>query len=160
MLKSLRRINIDPQQGVDTPLHLKYIHFVLHELGEHIIHFDNAQPWLHYYTIHTAHILGHDLSQEDKQLMKKALQYCHSEGFGGGHGQLPHLAPTYAAFLASIELGPDSYDLLNRQKLYSFFKKCKKGGRFMMHEEGECDLRAIFIVTLITKTLNLPADLL
>lgn len=30
----------------------------------------------------------------------------------------------------------------------------------MMHEEGECDLRAIFIVTLITKTLNLPTDLL
>jgi hypothetical protein len=44
--------------------------------------------------------------------------------------------------------------------LYSFFKKCKKGGKFMMHEEGECDLRAIFIVTLIAKTLNLPKDIL
>jgi hypothetical protein len=30
----------------------------------------------------------------------------------------------------------------------------------MMHEEGECDLRAIFIVTLIAKTLNLPKDIL
>lgn len=30
----------------------------------------------------------------------------------------------------------------------------------MMHEEGECDLRAIFIVTLITKALRLPEDIL
>jgi protein farnesyltransferase subunit beta len=74
--------------------------------------------------------------------------------------QLPHLAPTYAAFLAAIELGPDAYDLLDRHKLYSFFRRCKKEGKFMMHAEGECDLRAIFIVTLITKTLNLPTDIL
>jgi hypothetical protein len=36
------------------------------------------------------------------------------------------------------------------------FKKCKKGKKFMMHTEGECDLRAIYIVALITKSLKLP----
>jgi len=34
--------------------------------------------------------------------MIKALSYCNSEGFGGGYMQLPHLAPTYAAFLAIL----------------------------------------------------------
>ena len=29
-----------------------------------------------------------------------------------------------------------------------------------MHEEGECDLRASYIVTLITKSLKLPEDIL
>jgi protein farnesyltransferase subunit beta len=67
--------------------------------------------------------------------MVKALGYCFSEGFGGGHNQLPHLAPTYAEFLAAVELG--AFELLeDRQAYYSFFKKMKKGGRFTMHEEG------------------------
>lgn len=70
--------------------------------------------------------------------------------------QIPHLAPTYAAFLAVLEIGPSAYDLLDRQKLYEMFKKCKKGSKFMMHKEGECDLRAIYIVTLIVKSLKLP----
>lgn len=65
--------------------------------------------------------------------MIKALGYCSSEGFAGGYGQLPHLAPTYVSFLSILELGPQAYPLLDRQKLYSFFKKMKKGGRFTMH---------------------------
>jgi protein farnesyltransferase subunit beta len=62
--------------------------------------------------------------------------------------------------LAVLELGPPAYGLLDRKALYSFFGKMKKGGRFTMHQEGECDLRASFIVTLITKSLKLPEDLL
>lgn len=88
--------------------------------------------------------------------MIKALGYCFSEGFGGGYGQLPHLAPTYVSFLAVLELGPQAYHLLDRKALYSFFQKMKKGSRFTMHLEGECDLRASYIVTLITKSLKLP----
>lgn len=30
MLKSLRKIRINPKQGVDAELHLKYVHFILH----------------------------------------------------------------------------------------------------------------------------------
>jgi hypothetical protein len=37
--------------------------------------------------------------------MIKALKYCRNEGFAGGYNQLDHLAPTYAAFLAVLELG-------------------------------------------------------
>jgi prenyltransferase beta subunit len=37
--------------------------------------------------------------------MKKAVGYCFNHnfgGFGGGYMQLPHLAPTYAAFLTIL----------------------------------------------------------
>jgi protein farnesyltransferase subunit beta len=63
------------------------------------------------------HLIGCSLTELDQQNMKKALSYCfnhHFGGFGGGYMQLPHLAPTYAAFLAILELGPEAYDLLDR----------------------------------------------
>ncbi len=46
--------------------------------------------------------------------MKKAIKYCENEGFGGGYKQLSHLAPTYAAFLTILELGPNAFDLLDK----------------------------------------------
>lgn len=42
---------------------------------------------------------------------------CQSEdgGFGGGPGQLPHLAPTYAAVNALCSLGTaEAYNVINR----------------------------------------------
>jgi prenyltransferase beta subunit len=51
------------------------------------------------------HILGCSLSEDTQKNMKKALGYCFNDkfgGFGGGYMQLPHLAPTYAAFLAIL----------------------------------------------------------
>ena len=115
------------------PKHLEYVNWVLHELGQYTIHFEYAQPWLHFYVAHVANMLGSPLKEDDAVKMRQALKNCFSQGFGGGFGQLPHLAPTYAAFLAVLELGPMAYDILDRQRLYAFLKKCKKGGRFMMH---------------------------
>jgi protein farnesyltransferase subunit beta len=76
--------------------------FTLHHFGNYIVHFENAQPWIYYYCIHSLQLLGQNLSEQDAVKMKKALSYCFSEGFGGGYKQLPHLAPTYAAFLAVL----------------------------------------------------------
>jgi len=64
------------------------------------------------------------------------LQYCKYDGFAGGHGQVPHLAPTYAAFLAILTLGPDAYHLLDKEQLYGFFKRMKTDRKFRMHENG------------------------
>lgn len=96
----------------------------------------------------------------DQIKIKKCLAYCLSEGFSGGFKQIPHLAPTYAAFLTILELGPAAFDLLQKDKLMAFFKKCKQGGKFMMHEQGECDLRGSYIVAIITKMLHLDETIL
>ena len=47
-------------------------------------------------------MMGFEFAEEYSEKMIKALKYCFSEGFGGGHNQLPHLAPTYAGFLAIL----------------------------------------------------------
>lgn len=41
-----------------------------------------------------------------------------SGGFGGGHGQISHCAPSYAAVLSlALMGGPDCLDLINRKAL-------------------------------------------
>jgi protein farnesyltransferase subunit beta len=39
-------------------------------------------------------------------------------GFGGGFGQLPHLATTYAAVLALASVGGNALDIINRRKMH------------------------------------------
>ena len=41
-----------------------------------------------------------------------------SGGFGGGHGQLSHCAPSYAAILSLATVGgPDALDMVDRRAL-------------------------------------------
>ena len=95
-----------------------------------------AQPWLYYYCIHTMNMLGIELDEDIKQKMTIAIQYCENEGYAGGYKQLPHLAPTYASFLTILSLGKDFLHHLDKDRIYTFFKKIKTGGKFMMHEFG------------------------
>lgn len=39
-------------------------------------------------------------------------------GFGGGHGQIPHLATTYASVLALVLVGGNAIDLVDRNAMY------------------------------------------
>lgn len=42
-----------------------------------------------------------------------------SGGFGGGHGQISHIAPSYAAVLSLAMLGdPQGLELIDREALY------------------------------------------
>ena len=69
--------------------------------------------------------------------------------------QLPHLAPTYSAFLSILHIGPTAYHLLDREGLTKFIKSCKIGNKFQMTKGAETDLRAAYIVTIIVKLLHL-----
>jgi protein farnesyltransferase subunit beta len=64
-------------------------------------------------------------------------------GFGGGPGQLAHCAPTYAAVSALLICGSqEAYEIINREKIYSFLMRMKQAdGSFRMHENGEIDVR-------------------
>ncbi|XP_069773492.1 protein farnesyltransferase subunit beta isoform X2 [Narcine bancroftii] len=64
-------------------------------------------------------------------------------GFGGGPGQEPHLAPTYAAVNALCIIGTEeAYDIINREKLLEFLFSVKQpNGSFTMHVSGEVDVR-------------------
>lgn len=68
---------------------------------------------------------------------------------------MAHLAPTYAAFLAILNLGEKAYDLINKQEMYEFFKSRRHNNTFRMMKYGECDLRGIYIVIIIVKLLKM-----
>jgi protein farnesyltransferase subunit beta len=64
-------------------------------------------------------------------------------GFSGGHGQIAHLAPTYAAVNTLALFGGDeAFEAVNREKLYEWLLSLKQSdGGFLMHHGGEEDAR-------------------
>lgn len=61
----------------------------------------------------------------------------------GGPGQMPHLAPTYAAVLALCTLGTqEAFQVINRPALQRFLLSLhQEDGSYIMHEDGEKDIR-------------------
>ena len=61
----------------------------------------------------------------------------------GGPGQLPHLAPTYAAVLALCTVGSlEAYQVIDRPGLQRFLLRMHQDdGSYIMHEDGEKDIR-------------------
>ncbi len=78
-------------------------------------------------------------------------------GFGGGHGQIAHLAPTYAAILSLAIVGTEeAYQVTDRRKLYSWLKSLKEpNGGFHIHFGGEVDARAVYLALSVASLYNL-----
>lgn len=81
-------------------------------------------------------------------------------GFGGGFGQLSHLAPTYGSLLSIAIIGTEeAYSLIDREGLYRFLKSMKReNGSFTMHDGGEADVRASFIALVCATLTNMLTD--
>jgi protein farnesyltransferase subunit beta len=102
---------------------------------------------------------------EDAILQKQQIgtSNCFDAGaFGGGPGQLPHAATTYAAILALCilsSLDSTALDFLEhiRPFLYVQFLawKNQNNGAFHMHDDGEMDVRASYCVMSVAKLLNI-----
>ena len=75
----------------------------------------------------------------------KFLNKCQAEtgGFGGGPGQIAHLATSYAAINALCTLNSErALKIINVEALLGWIKRLKMdSGAFRMHENGEEDLR-------------------
>lgn len=86
----------------------------------------------------------------------------------GGPGQMPHLAPTYAAVLSLCILGTEEaynvidrwahfflftslcHSLLYRTNLQLFLTQMHQSdGSFIMHTDGEVDVRYVCVLMLI-----------
>ncbi|KAF3437242.1 hypothetical protein FNV43_RR19995 [Rhamnella rubrinervis] len=78
-------------------------------------------------------------------------------GYGGGPGQLPHLATTYAAVNSLVTLGGQkALSSVNRDKLYRFLHQMKQpSGGFSMHDAGEVDVRACYTAISVASILNI-----
>ena len=126
--------------------HAAYLRNSLRTLSASFVVLDASRAWLCYWIVHALALLGESLEPDDAEDVVVFLGKCqHPEqgGFGGGPGQLPHLAPTYAAVCCLATLGgPNAWDVVHRPALLRFLTSCKDpNGGFRMHAGGETDTR-------------------
>ena len=70
---------------------------------------DASRPWLVYWILHSLELLEEPLSEEEKSSIVQFLSNCQDPdgGYAGGPGQVPHLAPTYAAVNSLVIIGTE-----------------------------------------------------
>ena len=107
-------------QGVPRLNHEDHVGF----LSDHIqnaryIAYDALRPWMIYWSLTALSVLGEDLTQwRDRVLETCTPMQNPTGGFGGGHGQISHAAPSYAAVLSLAMVGGrEALDLIDRRAL-------------------------------------------
>ncbi len=102
---------------LERRIHGRYLAKALARLSSSFTSLDASQPWLCYWILHAHRLLDMEVSEDDKKRFVRRLAGCQCPlgGFGGGQGQLAHLAPTYAAVMALACIGtPEAYDAIDR----------------------------------------------
>ncbi|XP_020292918.1 protein farnesyltransferase subunit beta isoform X1 [Pseudomyrmex gracilis] len=144
-----------------TLLRMKHISFLKNavtHLNEAYECLDCSRPWLCFWILHSLAILGERLSKEEQSKIVGFLARCQSPtgGFGGGPGQYPHLAATYAAVNALCTIGTrEAYNTIYRKSLKKFLSSLRgEDGSFAMHENGEADIRGPYCALAAAKLTN------
>lgn len=140
-------------------LHWDFLEQSIFYLPESYECLDASRPWLCYWILHALSLLGHRVSDELGDRVVQFLAKCQSAsgGFGGGPGQLPHLASTYAAVNALSTIGsPAAFSIINRPGLLSFLTDMQReDGAFFMHRGGEVDIRGVYCAVAVAKLTNI-----
>nr|AZK16212.1 farnesyltransferase beta subunit [Catharanthus roseus] len=142
--------------------HIEYLTNGLKKLGPSFTVLDANRPWLCYWILHPIAVMGDCVDEELANNTIDFLRRCQDPdgGYGGGPGQLPHLATTYAAVNSLITLGGEkSLSSIDRGKVYSFLLRMKDAsGGFRMHDGGEFDVRACYTAISVASVLNILDD--
>ncbi|XP_007031452.2 PREDICTED: protein farnesyltransferase subunit beta isoform X2 [Theobroma cacao] len=142
--------------------HVEYLTNGLKHLGPSFCVLDANRPWLCYWIIHSIALMDEFLDPELEDNTIDFLSRCQDPngGYGGGPGQMPHVATTYAAVNSLVTLGGDkALCSINREKLYTFLRRMKDpNGAFRMHDDGEIDVRACYTAISVASLLNILDD--
>ncbi|GME47222.1 protein farnesyltransferase subunit beta [Neofusicoccum parvum] len=142
--------------------HLDYAADGLTDYPAPFVAMDASRPWIPYWSLFAISILGEDPSgyREGAVEMYRPLQHL-SGGFGGGHGQSPHVICSYASVLALIIVGgEEAYNLTDRKSMWHFLGRMKQAdGGFTVAAGGEEDVRGAYCAMVIISLLNLPIEL-
>jgi len=119
-----------------------------------------AQTWTVYWITHSLALLEQprlldDLAEDVIDFMNEC---AHGQGgYGGGPGQIAHLATSFAAINALITTSrEDALESIDRVSLVRFLHRMKQGdGSFSMHDDGEIDSRATYCAVAILRCLNI-----
>ncbi|KAK7518607.1 terpenoid cyclases/protein prenyltransferase alpha-alpha toroid [Phyllosticta citriasiana] len=134
----------------------------LAEWPEQFIILDASRPWIPYWSLTALALLGEDVTSTREGLAETYRPLQHpTGGFGGGHGQTPHVICSYATTLALLTAGgPPCYDVINRTTMHSFLSRMKQpSGGFTVAQGGEEDVRGAYCALVVTSLLNLPLTL-
>ncbi|KAL9239234.1 hypothetical protein vseg_013574 [Gypsophila vaccaria] len=139
--------------------HAEYLINGLRRLPASFCVLDANRPWLCYWILHSLALLDEPIDDVLENNVIDFLSKCQDPhgGYGGGPGQMPHLATTYAAVNSLITLGGDkALSSINRDTLYAFLLRMKDpNGSFRMHEKGEIDVRACYTAISAASILNI-----
>ncbi|CAL1391869.1 unnamed protein product [Linum trigynum] len=142
--------------------HVEYLTRGLQQLGPSFVVLDANRPWLCYWILHSIALLGESVDDELEDNAIDFLSRCQDPngGYGGGPGQMPHLATTYAAVNSLVTLGGHkALSSINRDNLYKFLSRMKdSSGAFRMHDAGEIDVRACYTAISVASILNILDD--
>ncbi|OJD40382.1 protein farnesyltransferase subunit beta [Diplodia corticola] len=142
--------------------HLEYAVDGLSDYPAQFVAMDASRPWIPYWSLFAIAILGEDTSEfrEGAVQMYRPLQSS-TGGYGGGHGQSPHVIGSYASVLALIIVGgEEAYDLTDRKAMWHFLGRMKQSdGGFTVADGGEEDVRGAYCAMVIISLLNLPIEL-
>ncbi|PVH95073.1 terpenoid cyclases/Protein prenyltransferase [Periconia macrospinosa] len=151
--------------GIPELQRKKHIAFLQQALGDYPGAFallDASRPWLVYWSLQGLSAMGYDISEyQDRVIHTFSLVQHPSGGYGGGFGQLPHLAATYAAVLSIIMAGGTAaYESIDREKMWHFLGEMKQpSGGFTMAAQGEEDIRGAYCALTVLSLLHIPLEL-
>ncbi|XP_040576755.1 protein farnesyltransferase subunit beta [Lepeophtheirus salmonis] len=123
---------------------------------------DASRPWLMYWIVHSLELLRIPIPEAVIPDIILSLKHCHNStgGFGGGPGQISHLAPTYAAVNTLCIIGtPEAWSIIDRQKLAEWLNSLRlSNGSFLMHHDGEIDIRGVYCAVSVAKLTNIFSE--
>ncbi|KAI9714332.1 MAG: CAAX farnesyltransferase (FTase) subunit beta [Bogoriella megaspora] len=142
--------------------HIDFLEDALEDYPAGFVAMDASRPWLFYWSLAGLSCLGQDVSQYGPRLVKTVAPFQNkSGGFGGGHGQMSHIAATYAIVLSlAIVGGEEALNLIDREAMWYWLGSVKqKDGGFRIARGAEEDMRGAYCALTIISLLNLPLEL-
>ncbi|KAJ5272732.1 hypothetical protein N7478_007857 [Penicillium angulare] len=142
--------------------HVAFLYDSLEDYPAGFVILDASRPWMAYWGLTGLFLMGEDPTRFRERLIDTLRPAQNSTGgFGGGRGQISHLAGSYAAVLSlAIVGGEDTYALIDRQAMWQWLGRLKQAdGGFRVCEGGEEDVRGAYCVMSIISLLDLPSEL-
>lgn len=150
------RLQIEPDMNLlKRQNHIEFLTNSLSYLSTSYECLDSSRPWLVFWILNAATLLGHKFPLDLQNRVVLFLEKCRDPkgGFCGGPYQMPHLASTYAAVNALVLIGtPQAYETIDRTSLHNFLLTVREcNGGFCLHENGELDIRGAYCAIAVAK---------
>ncbi|KAH1493183.1 hypothetical protein LV164_000084 [Aspergillus fumigatus] len=167
LLKGIHNSQKGPFNNYGVPAlqrkdHLEYLYDSLEDYPASFVALDASRPWMVYWALAGLCLLGEDVTRFRERVISTFTAAQNSTGgIGGGHGQMSHVASSYAAVLSIAMVGgEEAFKLIDRKAMWKWLGKLKQpDGGFTVCEGGEEDVRGAYCAMVVHALLDLPLAL-